>query len=295
MEIRRLFAMAATLTITVVLATASAEAGSEASKIDPAKIAQILGQETMSAQKASTQDRSLLNSFANAQTKSLGQGNKEWVASNPKWALIYKHIRADLVAEVPRADAAAASTFEEDIASQLHQSDVDKILAYYSTSEGKRYQVFMHRIEPILISGMAGLVRPGSAQLSGSRPTAEQSRRYYRALLLSRTIQSMTAKMEADKAAHRDTSGYQVVAFFIDAAIGRNQAELEKIDQEYVGDLPGFEAFSRSDPAKHLFLAMATASAKRLEQERPIVIALQAAAQKHRSDWKAMYQKVIVK
>ncbi|MGO8918047.1 MAG: hypothetical protein ACLQJR_19275 [Stellaceae bacterium] len=267
-------------------------------QIDPTVVARILGQENppRSDPQAATTTEKMADYLANIETKQLGQNDRDWNASNPKWKSVFDHVRSDLQTDLPAAMAAARAAtpaftrdYEADIAAQLLPSDVDAILTYYASPEGGRYQAFMRRIDAITGTGMASLGAGDSPPVAG-QTTAEQLQRNLRMVRLSRTFQAAMAAMKADMEAHRDLTGYSGIGILEGVAASRNQAELETLDKQYAADLPGFEAFSKSDSAQHFFKAMGAASIRLARRQNPFAELMQAAAKKHEIEWKALYQ-----
>jgi hypothetical protein len=281
----------------VVLLCAAPLQESWSDQIDPASIARILG--TESSPHADAQDRDtntkMLDGIAKLHTRLLDQGNPDWNASHPKWKLIFDHIRDDFEADMPAiitATKAAAPRIEHDyeieIASQLSKADVDAILAYYNSPPGKRYEALMQRLDRVMNSGGASLFT-GDAPAS-SQPTPEQMQRYLRLLQLSHLFRSMMAVSEIDKAAHRDASGTAAISFMAAAAARKNQAELETLSAEYADEISAFEVFEQTDASKHLYRAMGMAIPKLATKANPIAEAINAVAQKHQNEWRALYR-----
>jgi len=265
-------------------------------QVDTALIPRILGDELSHPFEIDEEkSKKMLDSMSNSATKRLDQNNQAWNASAPKWKAVYDRVHADLELEMPSIREAVKSEAqkqqqdgEADIAARLSQSDVDAILAYYTTPEGQRYQEFAQRVDKIMSSGMgnlASLRATSNEQHSATKPTPEQTTRYTRLLTLSRPYQSIVAASQAQK----DPSGYGgVIGFGMGLAIRKSQQELEALDNEYAADLTNFEAFTKTDAEQHLFAAMGQAML-RMGKDTSLVGFFQAVEQKHESDWTALY------
>jgi hypothetical protein len=276
---------------------ASLPKGSWSEQIDLASVARISGTESLLHAGAQDQgtNQKMLDGMAKAQTVLLDEGNPNWNASHPKWKLIFDHIRKDFEADGPAILSATKATisklehnYEAQIASQLSEADVDEIVAYYNSPQGKRYETFMQRVDRVMNSGGASLFARDAPP--SSQPTPEQMQRYLQLLQLSHLFQSMMALSEIDKAAHRDTSGTAAIGFMAAAAAKKNQAEMETLSAEYGNDIPVFEVFEKTDASKHLFQAMGKATRKLATKANPIAAAVNAVTRKHQDEWKALYR-----
>lgn len=257
--------------------------------VDPTVIEQILGSSGPHAPTASDadKDKRVLDALANSETRSLDLSNGMWNAANPKWKPVFDHIRADLETEMPaikaaRNDAAAQHAYEAAIASQVSQSDVDAILAYYKLPVGQRYQDFMKRIDRIMKSGAKTAISHDTSPAASNILTPEQQKRCERMLMLSYLFQSMAATMPGD--------GAMAVEIVAKAALDKNQTELAELDKEYAADLPAFEAFAKTNASQHLYKAMGMASQTMIRSMSPLGEVIKAVEQKHQSEWRAFYQ-----
>jgi len=265
----------------------------------------------------SVADHGLLSVQATIQTRRLsaGTGVKDWDEKNPKWKPIHDRIRADLEKDLPTlpADAAAAyaeysrcdpgKCYEQEIASNLQPADVDAILAYFDTTEGKRFQAFQQQICSIVTSGILFLAPPSLSQTAANRLngqdsqaestplSAEQSHRFLRMLLLSILFQSTKAAALTGKSGKQDVSDDGVVfSLELRAAINRNRTKLADLDLQYRDNLPGFEAFTGTDASRHLIEAMGKASAKTSRRASSALAGLQGIANKHQQEWRVLFK-----
>ena len=266
-------------------------------EVDTAVVAKILGEElSLSPEIDDEKSKKMLDTMSNSAAKLLDQNNKDWNASSPKWKTVYDRVHADLESEMPSILAAGKSQAQEllraceaDIASHLSQSDVDAILAYYGTPEGQRYQEFIRRVDKIMNLGAASFTNLGNERPAATKLTPEQTKQYVRMLMLSRLFQSILASSQIAKSPVQDTSGYgDYLGFAMGLAANKSQDELEALDKEYAGDLTGFEAFTKTDAAQHLFAAMGQAML-RTAKINPLADSFKAVFQKHESEWKALY------
>jgi hypothetical protein len=263
---------------------------------DTASVAKILaGDERFGTAHMDDQEiEKLLDTVAGSETKRLDQNNSDWNASSPEWKPVYDRIRADLESEKPSIIAAMNNELqaqEADIASQLSQSDVDAILAYYRTPEGQRYQEFMRRVDKILVAGELAFVKR-DLQRTAARPSPDQMKRYFRMLQLSRMVQPIIVSSQMAEANHQGAEWYgsgDMIAFMGAAAINKSPQELDTLDKAYAGDLAGFEAFTKSPPAQHLFAAMGQSMVNFAKTGQP-ADPIRTVVQKHESEWMALYR-----
>jgi hypothetical protein len=291
-------------------------------QVDSEKIDLILrdiGASNTSLYVSSTQgvaDPPLPSVMATIMTQQLagGAGIKDWDEKNPKWKPIYDHIRADLEEDLPTLPAAAAAAYAEDrrceagkcyaqdIASNLQPADVDAILAYFDTPEGKRFQAFQQQIGSMYVTGLLSLVPHSLPQTAADHPnnrqdsqagsippTSEQIQRCLRMLRLSILVQSTKAMIESARSGKQDTSD-DVSMFFLGAAVARNKTKLEQLDLQYRNDLPGFEAFSETNASRHFIEAMRRAHAKSVSRTMSTLEGLQGIAKKHLLEWRALFK-----
>jgi hypothetical protein len=255
----------------------------------------------------------LLGVVATIQTRRLGMGDKNWDEKNPKWKPIRDRIRADLEKDLPTLPAAAAAAYAEwerceaakcyaqDIASNLQPTDVEAILAYFDTPEGKRFQTFQQEIGSIYGAGIVSFMPPRLQQTAAMHPnngqdsqaksippSAEQMQRFLRMLKLSILFQSTKAATEVGKSGKQDSSGGEVFALFMAAAINKNKAKLEELDLQYRNDLAGFEVFSETDASRHFIEALAKADAKSDSRMKSALEVLQGIANKHQQEWRVL-------
>jgi len=256
----------------------------------------------------------LPGAMAIAQTRQLGAGVRDWNAENPKWKPVYDHIRTDLENDLPTLPAADAAAYAEyrrceagkcytqDIASNLQPADIDAILAYFDTPEGKRFQTFQQQIDSIYISGLhplkqrslpqtaANSSNKGQDSQANSFPTSpEQMQRYLRMLNLSILVQSTKAIAGAAHSDKQDPSDNGLL-FFMAAAMGRNKTKLEELDLQYRNDLPGFGAFNESDASQHFIEAMGKADAKEFRRIMFALKGLQDIVNTHQQEWKDLFK-----
>ena len=237
--------------------------------------------------------KKVLDRIADSETMRLGQNNENWNVSSPKWKPVYDRVHADLESELPNTGisplARALKTqqdYEDDLASHLSQSDVDSILTYYSTPEGQRYQDFIQRINKIIT--FSRVRSSQDAQSTAAKLTPEQTKQYARMLMLSHLAEFVMARVQIAQATGGDTSGSTVLRIFMVEAINKSPRELEVLNRDYGNDLSGFEAFSGTEAARHFFVSMEQAWSHVL-QNGPFSASIKAVAQKHASEWKALY------
>ncbi len=265
--------------------------------VDPAAIARLLGKESLpqTAELDADASRKMLDALASLATRQIDPGNRDWNPTSPKWKPVFDRVRGDFAAQLPAILATAKSAgprlerdYEAAIASGLSEADLNALLAYYDSAQGKRYQAFMQRVDRVMASGERSLVARDAPP--SVRPTQEQIERYLPLVQMSHLFQSTVAMSDADQAAHRDISGYGAIGFFAGAAIMRNLAELEALWAEYFHDLPDFQAFEQTEASRHFFRAMGLATQRIAGRANPIADSLGAIAAKHESQWKALYQ-----
>ena len=293
-------------------------------QVDPGKIDLILRDITFvktiphDSSTQSVADHGLLSVVANAQTRQLsaGTGIKDWDKKNPKWKPIYDHIRADIEKDLPNlpADAAAAyaessrcengKCYVQEIASNLQPADVDAILAYFDTPEGKRFQAFQQQISSIVTSGLLSLVPPSlglteakkliigqDSQAESTPLSAEQSHSFLRMLLLSILFQSTKATALTGKSGKQDVQDDGLVfSLELGAAMNMNKTKLADLDLQYRNDLPSFETFTEADASRHFIEAMGIAGAKSASRTRLALAGLQGIANKHQQEWRVLFK-----
>jgi hypothetical protein len=263
-------------------------------------------------------DARLPSVLATIQTRQLGVGAgiKDWDKKNPKWKPIHDRIRSDLEKYLPTLPAAAASSYaeysrcevgkcyEQDIASNMQPADVDAILAYFDTPEGKRFQSFQQQIGSIFLSGILAITQPSLSQIAAKSPnneqesqaksiplSAEQKLRFMKMLTLSLSFQSTKAMIEDTKSGKQDpSSAGEVFVFYMAAAMSRNEKKLEEMDLQYRNDLPGFKVFTETDALRHFIEAMGKADAKSVTRTRSALEGLQGIANMHQQEWKVLFK-----
>ena len=268
-------------------------------QLDARSIARILGPDTLHRSDAAESGNveKLLQGLAATETKLLDRTNRDWNASNPKWRLVFDRVHSDIEADAPEVIAAiktAARKREEEseleIASRLSQSDVDTILAYYQSPQGKRYEAFMRRVDRVMASGGAAVNRKDPAPSSRAKVSDEESQRYVHMLQLSHLYQAMKVMSADDQTSHGATSGYEAIGYMAGEAAARNQAELAAVLAEYSANLSAFEAFEKTDASQHLFRAIGLAIRTSGKNANSIAGSIKAITQKHEIEWKAVYQ-----
>jgi len=262
-------------------------------------------------------DQRLPSVLATIQTRQLGAfaGIKDWDKMNPKWKPLHDHIRADLEKDLPTLPAAAAAAyaeygrceagkcFEQDVASNLQPTDVDAILAYFDTPEGKRFQAFQQQIGAIYLSGVVSLTQHSLQQIAAKRPnngqdsqaeslptSAEQKLRFMKMLMLSIFFQSTKAGIDSKFPGSQDASRDEVFGFYLVAAMNRNETKLNELDLQYRNDLPGFETFTESNASRHLIESMAKANAKSVNRTMSALEGLEGIANRRLQEWKALFK-----
>lgn len=262
---------------------------------DSAKVDLILhdlGADSTSAKGGAPAYEHVVDAVATGETQHLGAGENNWNAENPKWKPIYDRIHADLERDLPGSSAYAAikecegvNCYARDVASNLDPADVDAILSYLGTTEGKRFQVFQLQVNEILQSG----IKAASAQKTQSKHSAlpeERTKPLFEMLKLSFLVQSLEARADAD--AGRDPSGGDGIAWLMVFAEVEKEAELEKLHSQYGNDLATFEAFTKTDAARHLIDAAGKADAKGQQRLKLVYEGIQGIVDKHEEGWKAL-------
>jgi hypothetical protein len=245
--------------------------------IDPAAIARFTD---VSAHPASRPASRQLDGAAGYETMLLGAGNIDWNPTNPRWPAVYDHVRADFEAEqgdyLPSWRALHTQVKHDyllAVARALREEDVAAILAYYDSPAGRRYEEFMWRIDAVF----------DPAKAPAPPPTAEQARRYRRALMMSHPMQS---QLVAAPPAQR----WLAHAPALDLVMRSHLSELESIMAEYGDELPAFAAFQKTPAAQALFRAMGAAEPTRTKAAASAVD--QAAAgvrSRHEAQWRRLY------
>ena len=278
--------MVSLATVTLISNTAPPKSWSH--DVDVAAIERILGDDALVSPSAPNpdQDKKMVDLLASSETKLLGQGDASWTPANPRWQPVFERVHADFEMEMPGIST-TGHDYEAIVASQMTQADMDSLLAYYKTPQGRRYQDFIKRINQIMGSGTASLIGVASPPSAPAQLSPDQQKRGVKMLMLSRAFQSIIAMSEMDKAAHRDTSGYGAISFVLAAAMNKNPQELAALDQVYAGDLSDFEAFSKTDASRHLYQAIGVAAQK---TTRTVLDSVKRIVQKNGDDWKALYK-----
>ncbi len=239
--------------------------------------------------------KKLLDKIADSETSLLDKNNKNWNSSNSNWGFIFDRVHGDLESGMPLATINSElekirHSYEKDIASNLSKSDVNTMLAYYDSSQGKRYQDFMQRIDRIMNSGMATLLAPKQIPSSQNNLTPDQINMYMKLLQMSQPFQMTMALAEIANAEHRDASGYGAIGFLAGVAIKANQLELETLSKKYANDIPSFEAFSKTESSHHFYIAMGKAVERLGGNSIPIGNLIQSVEQKHKNEWMSLFQ-----
>lgn len=231
----------------------------------------------------------LLGDMATGDTKRLDPGLREWNPNHPKWKLVYDRVYADIDKELAPSAAIAAykkcaalNCYAQDIASELQPADVDAILSYLDTSEGKRFQAFQQQVDEIFVSG----ARAPSSPLLPNKLSAEQRKRFWRMLKLSIYVKSLEAGTNAYHL--HDPSEGDLVEWMMAYAVVQKEDELEKLQLQYGNDLPAFEAFLGTNASQHLFAAMPKAIANASQRMRQIEAGVRGVENRHEEEWKAL-------
>jgi len=275
-----------------VFAVLLAPLAGRCAQIDPSQIQRIVGNGGLPKSEVKEVTPKLLDAFATIATSKLGHGDSSWNASNPKWSAVFDRVRDDLERDSPMLSSAVNSAFAAianqylgDVASEMQQSDVDKILSYYNSPEGRRYEAFRRSVDSMMASGLTAPVSRDKASSTANIPNPEQSAKYLRMLQLSAQFQSAQAlaRMNNDPSDNG-------VAFFAAGAIARNAAELELLCRTYSDDLAKFEDFSKAEASQHLLRAVAIAGKKILTSlSNAFQATVDTVMKKHEAEWNAFY------
>jgi hypothetical protein len=267
------------------------------SEIAPEQIERILGYSTL--QKAAPQGTltgEMLDEIATAATRQLGQGNSMWNKSAPEWRAVFNRVRADIEKDKPAVasafwgeSSARASLHTRDIASEMQEADVSQILSYAESPQGKRYTAFLGSMDVIMASGILAVAQHmdiASSTVKVNRLSPEQRKQYLRLIQLSRIFQSTRAMTQMNA----NDDGV-VLHLFVLATIAKNAEGLDSLYRTYADDLPGFEAFSKTEPCQHLFRAMAIAdrNLSKRTMVSPFSAPVTLEMEKHGAEWKALY------
>ena len=278
------------LLMLAAFAVPAAFAPAWADPVDPASIAVLLGEKEPAAAPADPGNKRLIQGLANVATKSLDANNQDWTPSNPKWKTVYDHVHADFVKEMPDTghdmSGSIAHSYEQDIAMHVTQADIDAILAYYKTPQGRRYQDFLQRIDKVMGDGITHV----GAATTAEAPAPDDVERYSKMLTLSRVYQSMNAMLSNRPGQPHDASGYGPIGLALAIIVRKSQPDLAAIYKDYAADLPAFESFNKTAAAQNLFAAMGAAIPDMMKNANPAAKALATVEAKHKKEWQDFYQ-----
>lgn len=231
----------------------------------------------------------LLSDMAIGDTKRLNPRSRDWNPNHPKWKPVYDRVYTDIAKGLAPSAAIAAykkcaalNCYAQDIASQLQPADVDAILSYLDSAEGKRFQTFQQQIGEIFVSGS----KAPSSPLAPNNLSLEQRKRFQSMLKLSVFVKSL----KTDTSAYNvyDPSEGDLLERMMAFAIVQREDELEKLQVQYGNDLAGFEAFLSTNASQHFFSAMPKAIANASQRMRQIEAGVRGVEDKHEAEWKAL-------
>lgn len=224
--------------------------------------------------------------------------NALWTAADPEWAKMAARVSQDLQPELPgaiRAAQAGSPAFDDGLtrvlAAKLEEADLDALTAFFQSEKGKRYLAFQAEGAAIFAKGMAAAQsgaapafkpqgKPGDADPQGLKP-------YMDLLALTALEQSLQAKMDQDRLAGRDMSGYGAMGFMFGGVIGHQQAALDQLRSDYAADLKDIEDFNNSGLGRRFYAASAAAAS--MASQSPDLAVWKALADRHMAAWKTAY------
>ena len=259
------------------------------SAVSPDQLDAIMGDAPVSQPKPANID-ALLDKQAEMVTKALGKNDPAWTNTNPKWAVVYTKVRADLAADnKPVMDylQQAAEDSKKNIAENLEPADVKSITDFLNTDEGKRYQVFDKQADAIVRDGMRALM--GHTPPPPKTPLSkEQIDHYTRMLMQAKSVQTQMAMV---KTATSSSGVGGAMGFALGFAIQARSADVEKLYQQYGPDIDKFDAFNQSDAQQHFLRATVLSAQQVIKKMKEIEAAQTPIKKKQQEEWAALYQR----
>jgi hypothetical protein len=231
----------------------------------------------------------LLDRRAEIATKALGQSDPAWTDANPKWAVVYAKVRADLTSDNKAVGdylQQAPADSKKIAAENMDPTDIKAITNFYNTDEGKRYQTFSKQADVIARDGMLALMDDSVHPPPQTPLSKEQIDHYTHMLMQSKSLQIHMAIMKM----MTSTGAGDVMGFSLGFAIQTHPADVEKLYQQYEPDIDKFDAFNRSAAQQHFLHAQALATQQVIKKVKDIEAAQASIRQKHQEEWAALYQ-----
>ena len=237
-----------------------------------------------------------LDHQADMATRALGKDNPDWNDKNPKWSTIYGRVRADIAQDnKPMLDYGQQSHHDIDamIAENLTPEDVKAITDYLNTDEGQRYQDFSKMVDGLMHASMAPML--GQSSASDRPPPAvqlskEQVEQYLKLLGASLPVQILAATTRNLKSHESHSTADDVFVLTQAITIKMHPEEIQKLNDEFGGDIEKFNAFNQTPAQRHLFHGMATAMQQMMDKTRSLAKAQLPNQQKHKDEWQVLYQ-----
>ncbi len=239
-----------------------------------------------------------LEAVATFQTHGLDPNNPKWNPSHPKWNAVLSRVRADTESDLPQLIATVVPElkfgFAMALGDHLTENDVDELLRYYRSDEGKHYLQFTGTADALLGQGMQDMMRMSATKMSGptekkEMPSKDKLEARSRILQMSGTFRIMRAQMESDKRNHRDTSGYSALFFFMATTIAQHGEEIDRLENEYKGDLSRFDEFNRSALASKQIEALSAATTLSVSGMGATMKPMEQAQHRQQEAWRQVY------
>ena len=228
----------------------------------------------------------------------------DWNPLNPRWnklaGLVKRDIQREIAEKLKRIKAAAYESWNKALEDSLAESEVDSLLEFYRSSEGRRFISFQRQIDAI---GTQGLTEMGTLSVSGltndsataSVPSKETIAARQRLLNMSMINLIMERQYESDKGQKVDRAGYSSASSrnqwsFANFSIALDQGtKLDLLEEQYASEIVNFEKLSHSslmskfiDANLPLLEIMRTA----MKTSLPVI---EEFIKKHSADWQRVY------
>lgn len=239
-----------------------------------------------------------IDAVAKSETLIQSVENNGWNDSNPQWAFVFHHIRADVDksdSQILDAEKNFTHSLSTEVASHLDQSDVNTILDYFRSSSGRAYLGFTKKIDFLFNDVTESLMgnlpsfpsEPRIPEKPYGKPSSDRTRNLERMVLLSRAFIIVSGTLSADD------PGYSSFLPFANKVVALKDPELDSLYLKYGDNLSDFEAFTKTDAAKHYYKALSDAVKALGTPTNPLVDILKT-FEKHRDEWYMLYREAIV-
>jgi len=230
--------------------------------------------------------------------------DKLWNKNHPQWPAAERRVRRDLGPEIQNVVAFkladAKALWDGALAEKLTETDIDDLLRFLRSAQGKRYTAFQRRLDTICaptISRIASSIFSGHDinYPSGSPPPTGiiDARVDLLAMSLSSRMLSQT---RADNEKPGVQSGLSMEPMIWSETVLTRGSDLDSLRVQYGSDLKAFAAFTASQAMRKVLLASAELRNRvATDQASKRSAALTTAVTQHLPMWRAEFSDSIKK